>query len=38
MKIQRIPLFTLIHDKFQGHKKPFPSLHIRDAFIASYLG
>jgi len=27
-----ILIFPQIHDKCQGHKKPFPSLHIRDTF------
>jgi len=40
MKIQSslYPRFPLVHDKCQGHKKPFSSLHIglRDAFQVSW--
>jgi len=36
MKIQHISFFPLIHDKCQIQKKPFPSLHKRDAFHVSW--
>jgi len=34
-KFDVYPFFPLIHDKCQGHKKPSPSLHLRDAFQVS---